>query len=111
MFKTDGSQVSWLIYANWLEDRGINSDFVRQDLVGGFEYSDNELSACICMSHAVGDRIQVSFFDWTERAGSYAASHPGSYCYDNRVGPNSGHLESFAHKCGTPTYIGSRPGF
>lgn len=29
MFKLDGSQTSWLVYADWLEDQGIDSSQLR----------------------------------------------------------------------------------
>ena len=32
MFKLDGSEVSWLIYADWLEDQGLKSQYIRDRL-------------------------------------------------------------------------------
>lgn len=30
MFKLDGSQTSWLVYADWLEDQGIPASYIRE---------------------------------------------------------------------------------
>lgn len=30
MFKLDGSQTAWLIYADWLEDQNLPANFIRE---------------------------------------------------------------------------------
>ena len=68
MFYLDGSEISWLVYADWLEDQGRNGSFVRQmcvDLPGGdhyFEIYDPEW-------HRVGTPFQND-------------NKPGRYCLD-----------------------------
>ena len=32
MFKLDNSEISWLIYADWLEDQGIDASHIREEL-------------------------------------------------------------------------------
>ena len=32
MFHLDGSETSWLIYCDWLEDQGINAQYIRWQL-------------------------------------------------------------------------------
>ena len=50
MFKLDGSEISWLVYADWLEDKGISANHIREFTNNPttnqfhFEYS--------CMSYA-----------------------------------------------------------
>ena len=31
-FKLDGSEITWLVYADWLEDQGINSQHIRESI-------------------------------------------------------------------------------
>jgi hypothetical protein len=42
MFELDGSETSWLVYADWLEDQGINASHIREALIVNtycYEYS------------------------------------------------------------------------
>lgn len=48
MFKLDGSETSWLVYADWLEDRGIDATCIRS-----FEDNVNQ------WHHEFLDRLRV----------------------------------------------------
>ena len=115
MFKIDGSEISWLVYADWLEDRGINSDFVRSAIGDWYFYNDNELNSPVIMSCRVGERAHdPSHPDCCCFAGCLSSNpRVGSHSQLDIVGPNQNGLglsvrDNFP---GTPTYIGREVGY
>ena len=44
MFKIDGSEVCWLIYADWLDEQGLRGEWVRSWFVDyGYEFNDKDI--------------------------------------------------------------------
>jgi hypothetical protein len=73
MFELDGSETSWLVYADWLEDQGIDAAHIRESVdINHFchePYSGN-VGACTFSLREVG------FYCGRDEVGT--TGHPGT---------------------------------
>jgi hypothetical protein len=81
VFQLDGSETSWLVYADYLEDQGVDSRHIRE----GWQVNDwhREMrSDCVGDNIVdVGIRGVVGNRGWADQVGSYSVM-PGS-CQDS----------------------------
>ena len=54
MFKLDGSEISWLIYCDWLEDQDIDAKHIRALLEENETNSNQHFTTVICELDGMG---------------------------------------------------------
>ena len=92
-FHLDGSEISWLVYADWLEDQGINAQHIRQCNCDVNDFYDLVVVQIPMNQNFWEQRNGIRI---PSRVGSISTPSVGTFCEDvgvrwweNMVGPLS----------------------
>jgi hypothetical protein len=97
MFELDGSETSWLVYADWLEDQGLNAAHIRESAVVNDWYHTLDMRDTVavnehyCSVGGLTSRIGGIYSyepDYWGKIGAAAAGGMigGSFWFQNGVG-------------------------
>ena len=81
MFKLDGSEVSWLVYADWLEDQDLPAQHIR-------DYFKNipVINAPNCLEYWLGEVHKVSELWWNGVGDHHTRELVAAGYHNGRVG-------------------------